>query len=348
MTVTIVERTRTVTGGVDTHLEEHVAAALDDVGALLGTASFPASTPGYGALFEWLAAFGQISAVGVEGTGAYGAGLARLLRAKGVVVLEIDRPNRQARRTQGKSDTLDAIEAARAVLAGKARVPKRRDGSVEAIRTLVVARRSASQARTKALVQMRHLSYTAPEILRERLKGCSIPAFVAIASSLRPSGAGDVVVNSTKFALRSLALRVRALEVEIASIDTRLRPLVTEVAPELIAIVGVGPLTAAMLLVAVGDNPERLHSEGAFAHLCGVAPIPASSGKVVNRYRLNRGGDRQANSALYRIVLVRMSCDPGTRDYVERHLKQGKSKREVIRSLKRYVAREIYRHLPRA
>jgi transposase len=225
---------------------------------------------------------------------------------------------------------------------------KRRDGSVEAIRTLVVARRSASQARVKALVQMRHLSYTAPEVLRERLKGRSIPVFVATSASLRPSHSGDLVVNTTKFALRSLALRVQALEIEIASIDARLRPLVTGVAPELLAVVGVGPVTAAMLLVTAGDNPERLRSEGAFARLCGVAPIPASSGKTTNRYRLNSGGDRQANSALFRIVLVRMSCDPETRDYVERHLKQGKSKREIIRSLKRYLARELYRYLPRA
>jgi transposase len=297
MTVTIVERTRTVTGGVDTHLEQHVAAALDDVGWLLGTASFPANTSGYRALFEWLATFGRISAVGVEGTGAYGAGLARSLRARDVLVFEVDRPNRQARRAHGKSDTLDAIEAARTVLAGKAGIPRRRDGEVEAMRTLLVARRSAAQSRTKAIVQMRHLSFTAPEMLRERLKGRSIPVFVTIAASLRPAHGGDVVVNTTKFALRSLALRVRTLEAEIVSIDARLKPLVTEVAPELLSLIGVGPITTAMLLVAAGDNPERLRSEGAFAHLCGVAPIPASSGKIT-RHRLDRGGDRQANSAL--------------------------------------------------
>jgi len=346
MAMTIVEAARTVTGGVDTHGDVHVAAALDPIGGLLGTESFPATPSGYRALVSWLERFGTVGRVGVEGTGAYGAGLARYLARAGIEVVEVDRPNRQARRKQGKSDPLDALEAARAALSGRAGGAKTRDGAVEAIRVLLVAKRSARQGRVKALVQMRHLGYTAPDQLRSTIKGLGVAQLVAVATGLRPAVSTDPVTAATKASLSSLAHRVRALDHEIEGLDALLTPLVTATAPELLEMLGVGLDTAATLLVAAGDNAERLVSEAGWAHLCGVAPLEASSGKVT-RHRLDRGGDRQANAALWRIVMVRLTCDPESRAYMERRMKEGRSKREVIRILKRYVAREVYRHLPR-
>jgi transposase len=347
MAMTIVEAARRVTGGVDTHLDVHVAAVLDDVGGLLGVGPFPATSAGYRQLLGWMGSFGPVGRVGVEGTGAYGAGLARYLRLGGVEVIEVDRPNRQARRKNGKSDPNDAVEAARAALSGKARsLAKSRDGSVEAIRALLVAKRSARSMRTKTIVQMRHLCVTAPDELRAQLKGLTAFMFPRHAAALRPRIGADPVMYATKTALRILGRRVLALEDEVDHIDELLGELVIDVAPRLLEVYGVGVHTAASLLAAGGDNPQRLHSEAAWAHLCGVAPIEASSGKVT-RHRLDRGGDRQANSALWTIVMVRMVSDPRTRDYVERRTKEGRSKLEIIRILKRYVAREVYRYLPR-
>jgi len=348
MAVTIVEADRAVIGGVDTHLDVHVAAALDPVGGVLGVESFAASRSGYGALLEWLGSFGTVAKVGVEGTGAYGAGLCRFLVDAGVEVIEVDRPNRQVRRQKGKSDPADAVEAARGVLSGRSTGrPKSRDGKVEAIRVLLVAKRSARQGRLRAIHQMRQLSYTAPDQLRARLKGLSTTDLVAEAAGLRPRAGGDTVIYATKVALASLGRRCLELDEEIEHVDALLAGLVEEAAPALLGLYGVGVDTAATLLVTAGDNAERLHSEAAFARLCGVAPIEASSGKVT-RYRLNRGGDRDANAALWRIVMTRLSFDPRTRAYMERRTKEGRSKREVIRILKRYVAREVFRVLPRA
>jgi len=345
--MTIVEAARGVTGGVDTHLDVHVAAALDPLGTLLGTERFDTNLAGYKALLSWLEGFGALTKVGVEGTGSYGAGLARFLRRADVAVIEVDRPNRAERRRSGKSDPLDAVEAARAALGGRAQsIAKTKDGAIEAVRVLVVAKRSARGARIKALVQMRHLVITAPDQLRDRLKGLTVCALVSEASRLRPSRTGEAVMAAHKAALCSLARRVQGLEDELADLDKRIGALVEAAAPQLLARFGVGPDTAAALLVSAGDNPERLHSEAAWAHLCGVAPIPASSGKS-NRHRLDRGGDRQANSALWRIVMVRIAHDPDTAAYFERKVKEGRSKRDVIRLLKRYVARELYRYLPR-
>jgi len=347
--VTIVDAARPVTGGVDAHLDLNVAAALDPVGGLLEVAEFPATSGGHRRLLGWLAGFGPVTRVGVEGTGSYGAGLARYLRAAGVEVVEVDRPNRQARRRAGKSDPLDAIEAARAALSGRASgVAKTRDGNAEAIRVLVVAKRSARATKIKTLNQIRHLSYTAPDQLRERLKGVSRQQLAARAASLRPSQreGADPVMAATKTALRILGRRVLALDEEKARIDALVSRLVTQTAPELLTLHGVGIGTAATLLVTAGDNPGRLRSEAAWAHLCGTAPIPASSGKVT-RWRLNRGGDRQANCALWGIVITRLRNDPRTQAYMARRLAEGRSKPEVIRILKRYVAREVYHHLPR-
>jgi transposase len=345
--MTIVEATRTVTGGIDTHSEVHVAAALDEVGGLLGAESFEANPDGYVALLTWLRAFGDVTKVGVEGTGSYGAGVARFLARAGIEVIEVDRQNRQARRQSGKSDPLDAVEAARAALSGRAHgQAKSRDGSVEAIRVLVVAKRSARTSRIKALSQMRQLTYSAPDQLQIRLKGLPIAQFVAAAQGLRPSRSTDPVTAATKASLSSLAHRVADLEEEISELDARITPLLEATAPELLAVYGVGIDTAAALLVTAGDNPERLRSEAAWAHLCGVSPLQASSGKVT-RHRLNRGGDRQANRALWHIVITRLASDPETQAYMERRVKDGRSKRETIRMLKRYVAREVYRYLPR-
>jgi transposase len=347
MTMTIVEAVRSVTGGIDTHLDFHVAAALDPLGGLLGSESFATTPAGYSSLLAWLESFGDVCKVGMEGTGSYGAGLARYLRKANVAVIEVNRANQAERRRSGKSDPLDAIEAARAALGGRATsISKSKDGAVEAIRVLVVAKRSARHARVKALTQMRHLVITAPDQLRCRLSGLSVAALVSEAARLRPSRSGDPVMAAHKASLCSLAHRVESLEDEIAELDKRIETLLAVTAPDLLALFGVGPDTAAALLVAAGDNPERLHSEAAWAHLCGAAPIRASSGKVT-RYRLDRGGDRQANSALWRIAMVRIAHDPTTTAYFERKVKEGRSKKDVIRLLKRYIAREVYHYLPR-
>jgi transposase len=342
--MTIVEDTRVITGGVDTHADTHVAAALDPLGGLLGVREFPATAAGYASLAGWLAGFGPVGLVGVEGTGSYGAGLARHLAAAGIRVAEVDRPDRQDRRRGGKSDPLDAVSAARAALSGRAAgVPKGRDGAVEAIRALMVARRSARAERTQAVNQARALLVTGPEDLRARFAAHTAARLVAGLAALRPRP-GDVPGYATRVALRELGRRARFLQDQIARLDELIVALVAARAPGLLALHGVGPDTAALLLIAAGDHPARLRSEAAWAHLCGAAPIPASSGKVT-RHRLNPGGDRQANHALWRIVITRMSSHPATRAYVARRAKEGLSKKEIIRCLKRYVAREVYPHL---
>jgi transposase len=343
MTLTIVE-TRAITGGVDTHADVHVAAALDPIGGLLGVEEFPASPAGYARLLDWLGRFGTVCLVGIEGTGSYGAGLARHVAGAGVRVVEVDRSDRQDRRRQGKSDPLDAVSAARAAQSGRARgAPKGRDGSVEAIRALMVAKRTARAERTQTINQARALVLTGPNDVRARFTQHTPADLVAELASLRPRP-GDVVGYATRIALRELGRRAQFLDGQLERLDELIVPLVTARAPGLLALYGVGPDTAAILLVAAGDHPGRLRSEAAWAHLCAVAPIPASSGKRT-RHRLNRGGDRQANHALWRIVITRMSSHPPTRAYVARRTKEGLSKKEVIRCLKRYAAREVYRHL---
>jgi transposase len=348
MAMTIVEAARGVTGGVDTHLDVHVAAALDPIGGLFGTAAFPTTATGYEELLGWLRSFGEVRKVGVEGTGSYGAGLSRYLRTAGVSVIDVNRPNREERRRSGKSDPLDAIEAARAALGGKAKsIAKSKDGAVEGIRALLVAKRSARVARTAALVQMRQLVVTAPDQLRDRLRGLTVHALTTEAARLRPADRGDPVVAATKATLGLLARRVHRLDDELAELDTRIEVLLVERCPDLLSRFGVGPDTAAALVVCSGDNPERLHSEPAWAHLCGVAPIPAGSGQTSGRVRVDYAGDRQANAALWRIVMVRIAHHPETTAYFTRKLQEGRPKQEIIRLLKRYVAREVYRYLPR-
>ncbi|MBD0323486.1 MAG: IS110 family transposase [Aldersonia sp.] len=343
--MTIVERARAVVGGVDTHADVHVAAAVDELGGVLGIEAFDTTEAGYRAVACWLRSFGPVRLVGVEGTGSYGAGLARHLSRAGIDLVEVDRPNRQTRHREGKSDPIDAVAAARAALSGLALGrPKSRDGDVEAIRVLTVVRRSATSERIVTLNQLRHLCFTADPHIRRRFEGLSVALLTKTAAALKPRPGDDAVRYSTLFAIRALARRVVYLRDETAELTTMLKPLIDGCAPSLMTVYGIGYDVAAKLLIAAGDNPDRLTSERAFAHMCGVAPLPASSGKT-QRHRLNRGGNRQANNALYRIVITRMSSDERTRDYVARRRAEGKSIGEIARILKRYVAREVFPHL---
>jgi len=330
--------------GVDTHLDFHVAVALDQLGRRLGTLSVPTTTTGYRALVCWARGFGSLRSAGIEGTGSYGAGLARHLKAKDIEVLEVERPKRRHLRRSGKSDPIDAEAAARAVLSGEAAgKPKSGDGQAEMIRAFRAARCSAVKSRIQATNQLRSLVVTAPDELRNRLRELSTTVLVTEALRLRPGDRPSSPVEATKFALRSIARRYKTLSKEIAELDSQLDRLVAKVAPDLLAVPAVGTNHAATLLAVAGDNPERLRSEASFASLCGVAPIPASSGKTV-RYRLNRGGDRDANRALHLICVVRMR-ELRTKEYVARRTAEGKTKREIMRCLKRYIAREVYRVL---
>src|SRR5829696_1699754 len=333
-----------VTVGVDTHLETHVAAVIDQAGRLCGTQGFPASTRGYVALVTWAERFGAVERIGIQGTGTYGAGLTRFVRAYGLQVLEVNRPDRSTRRRQGKSDPIDAQAAARATLAGvAATIPKTREGQVEMIRVLRVARRGALKARVAAAEQLHGVLSSAPEELRQPLLGLKPKALVGLCAAMRP-GPLTSTTAATKTTLGTLARRWQHLQAELDQLDRQLQELVSAAAPTLLALPGVGIDTAGQLLVTAGDNPQRLRSEAAFAHLCGTAPIPASSGRT-DRHRLNRSGDRRANHALWRIALVRMHCHPETRAYVQRRTKQGLSKLDILRWLKRYIAREVYPHL---
>ena len=339
---------RSVIGGVDTHADFHVAAAIDGNGAMLGIESFPADAAGYEELLGWLASFGAVTLVGVEGTGSWGVGLSRFLHDQEVETVEVDRPNRQKRRKVGKSDPIDAEAAARAALSGEASVtPKTRNGPVEQMRVLLVARRSARSQRIQTLNQLRHLVLCGPEPIRVRFKDRYKTGLVSEAAKMRPRNGSDPVTFTTNVVIRNLARRIQHLNTEMASIDHMLSGLVAATAPSLLELHGVGLDSAATLLVTAGDNPDRLRSEGSWAHLCGVAPLPASTGKTP-RHRLNRGGDRQANAALYRIVLTRMSNHPETRRYVTRRRNEGRNTTEIMRSLKRYVARHVFKHLQMA
>jgi transposase len=337
-----------VTVGVDTHADQHVGVALDQFGRRLSTRTVPTTPTGFAELLAWASGCGVLEQIGIEGTGSYGAGLTRWLRARGVAVVEVERPGRQARRRRGKSDPLDAEAAARAVQAGTGiGQPKAGDGQVEMIRTLRLVRRSAMKARTQAVNQLHALVVTAPDELRNRLRGVPLAELVRRAAACRPGRAGSALstpVAATTLALKGLAIRYRQLSAEIDALDRHLEQLVSTTAPDLLAVKGVGTDIAGALLVAAGDNPDRLHSEAAFSRLCWAAPLPASSGKT-NRHRLSRGGDRDANRALYLLALGRMGWDPATRTYVTRRTAAGLSKPEIIRCLKRYLAREIYRIL---
>ena len=335
--------TRRVIGGVDTHKDVHVAAVLDELGRLLGTESFSTTAAGYRQLTRWLRSHGDVVAVGVEGTGSWGAGLTRSLTAQGIDVREVMRPNRQHRRRHGKSDEADAIGAARAVLAGDAiGTPKSQTGQVEAIRLLRVARRSAMKARTQAANQIHAVIDTAPEQLRRHFVGNPTTTIVAEAARFRRRHRPDTPLEAARLALRTLARRWEYLNDELDEIDAQLDDLTAEAAPTLRAINGVGAQVATALLAAAGDNPERLRSSSSFAALCGVSPIDASSGRQ-QHHRLNRYGDRQANWALHIIITSRLRWHPPTQAYMARRLAEGRTPKMIYRCLKRHVAREVHR-----
>jgi transposase len=334
-------RTRVVVG-VDTHKDFHVAHAKDHLGKQLGELKVPADPDGYRRLLEWARSLGRVEAFGIEGPGSYGAGLARYLAASGVKVLEVGRPNRQHRARHGKSDPADADAAAGAVLAGNALgVPKSGDGPVEAIRILHLTRASAVKAKRSAIITMKGLLVTAPPELRERFKSLSAWKLIRACAELPVVSHPSTPAQSAGCALRALAHRALALEAEAKALEVQITTLVRTTCPRLLDITGVGPEIAAMMLIAMGDNPTHLGSEAAFARICGVSPVDASSGRQI-RHRLNRGGNRQANRALHTIIVIRLRMDPTTKAYMTRRLTEGKTKPEVMRCLKRYVVREIF------
>ncbi|AWW35405.1 IS110 family transposase [Streptomyces cadmiisoli] len=334
---------RTVIGGVDTHKDLHVAAVIDTDDHVLGTEAFSTTRAGYRAMLRWMRTFGDVRRIGIEGTGSYGAGLLRHLQLAGIEILEVNRPDRSDRRRRGKDDTLDAENAAHAALAGHRTItPKTRDGMVESLRVLRVARSTAVKARRVALQMLRCQIISAPEELRDQVRNLTRMQLIRTCAAWRPDEtAFRDPTSATRIAIKSLARRYLELNDEVADLDSMIEPLVHELAPTLLERTGFGIENTAQLLVTCGDNPERVTDEARFAKLCGVAPLPASSGKV-QRHRLNRGGDRQANSAIHMAVVCRLHYDENTKKYVERRTNEGKSKMEIIRCLKRYVAREAY------
>lgn len=335
-----------VVGGVDSHEHVHHVVELDGRGRRLGDEVFPTTRVGYEQLLQWFRQFGPISAIGIESTGAYAAGLTRFLRAAAVSVIEVNQPHAHTRHRRGKTDAIDAEAAARKVLSGEATtIPKDTTGIVEAIRQLRVARDSAVKARSVALTQVGELIITAPAELREQFTQKTLRGRARMGLRLRldRSRIADPL-QAAKLALHSLAARIQALDTEITELDTQLQLLVAGAAPRTTALLGVKTNNAGQLLVTAGQNLDRLRSEAAFAHLCAADPIPASSGKT-NRHRLNPGGDRAANAALYMIVVTRLRYCERTRAYAARRTLEGRSKREIIRCLKPYIAREIYHSL---
>jgi transposase/DNA-binding XRE family transcriptional regulator len=336
---------RVVIGGVDTHKDVHVAAIIDERGKILDTAEFDTTAKGYRLLVAWMVGFGEVAKVGVEGTGTYGAGLSRHLANEGIEVVEVNRPNRTMRRRRGKSDTVDAEAAARSALNGEATVcPKTQGGIVESIRALRVAFTSARNSRTRVALQIRDLILTAPDQLREALGALKTAERVARCARFRTGGDLADPTEGTRLALRTLARRYEALSEEMSELHEALDQLTARANPALRGAKGVGVDVAAILLVAAGDNPDRLRNESAFAAMCGVSPVEASSGKIV-RHRLNRSGNRQANHALWRIAMNRMVYDDATKTYIARRRAEGKTQRDAVRCLKRYIAREVYRLL---
>ena len=330
--------------GVDIHKHEHVAVAINDLGARLATCRASANRAGYADLVIWARTLGAVEAFGIEGTGSYGVGLARFVRRQGLRVVEVNHGDRRKRRNNGKNDTLDAESAARSVLAGVATaIPKVADGTAEMVRQIKIARDTAIKARSVAITTLKTLIVNAPGALREALEPLTDQKLIERCVALRP---GDIIdpTASAKHALRALAARWRTLSAEVAAHDEVLDTLTRTATPTLREAYGIGADSAAEMMIVAGDNPTRIRSEAAFAKRCGACPIPASSG-VTNRHRLFRGGHRQANAALYRIVIVRMRWHQPTIDYVRRRTAEGLSKRDIIRCLKRFVAREVYHAL---
>jgi transposase len=335
------ETTVEVVLGVDTHKDVHAGAILNGLGAVLDRRCFPTAAAGYRQLLTWARGFGTVRRAGVECTGSYGKALARSLREAGIEVVEVNQPDRGERRRRGKTDPIDAESAARAVLSGRATATaKTSDGPVEMLRLVKLAKSSAIKSRTQTINQLKNVLVTADPQLRDTLTGMTTKQQVRHCAQLDVGGPDDIV-TVTSYTLRLLARRALALTDEIDGINKKMIKVISAHCPKLLERKGIGPDCAAELLIAAGDNPDRLRTEGSFAALCGTSPVEASSGKT-NRRRLNRGGNRSANSALYMIVITRLSRCATTRAYVERRTQQGLSKRDIIRCLKRYVAREVY------
>ena len=334
---------RFVIGGVDTHKDLHVAAVVDEHNRVLGSQCFPTTRHGYKQMLAWMRSFGQLRRVGVEATGTYGAGLLRYLQNAGVEVLEVTTPDSGDRRKRGKNDDLDAQNAAHAAFAGKRTVtPKTRDGMIESLRVLKACRKTAVAARRVALQMIHNTVVCAPDELRDTLRKLTRMELIRTLAAWRPDMTDyRNVASAYRIALKSLARRYLELHDEIADLDAMIAAIVDELAPALVTRNSIGHASAAQLLLTAGDNSERLHSEASFAALCGVSPVPASSGKTT-RHRLNRGGDRAANSALHIIAIGRLRTDPRTKSYIAKRIAEGHSKLEAIRCLKRYIAREIF------
>jgi transposase len=334
---------RLIVGGVDTHKDLHVAAVVDGHDRFLASASFPTTRQGYRQMLAWMRSFGNLQRVGVEATGTYGAGLLRHLQNAGVQVLEVTGPDRHDRRKRGKTDDFDAQAAAHAAFAGRRTVtPKTRDGMIESLRVLKACRKTAVQARRIALQMIGNTIVAAPDDLRDSLRKMTRMQLIRTLAAWRPDMSGYREMETAyRIALKSLARRYLELQDEVTDLDVMIKSIVDELAPDLVARNSIGYGSAAQLLVTAGDNPDRLKSEASFAALCGVSPIPASSGKT-DRHRLNRGGDRAANSALHIIAIGRLRCDARTQEYIARRIAGGRSKLEVIRCLKRYIAREVF------
>jgi transposase len=332
-----------IVGGVDTHKDLHVAAIVDEFDRVLASHCFATTRHGYKQMLTWMRSFGPLQRIGIEATGTYGAGLLRYMQNAGVEVLEVTTPDRHDRRQRGKNDDLDAQNAAHAAFAGKRTVtPKSRDGMIEALRVLTACRKTAVAARRVALQMIQNTIVCAPDELRETLRKLTRMQLIRTLAAWRPDLADyRNVVSAYRITLRSLGRRYLELHDEIADLDTMIVSIVDELAPALVSRNSIGHGSAAQLLLTAGDNPQRLLSESSFAALCGVSPVPASSGKIT-RHRLNRGGDRAANSALHIIAIGRLRTEPRTKAYVAKRIAEGHSKLEAIRCLKRYIAREVF------
>lgn len=343
MAMKVEPETCAVVGGVDTHKDLHVAAIVDEQDRVLGTRSFATTRQGYRQMLTWMRSFGAVQRIGVESTGSYGAGLLRFLQQAEVTVLEVTTPDKQDRRKHGKNDDLDAQNAAHAAFAGKRTVtPRSRDGMIEALRVLVATRKTAVTARRVALQMIHNTIVAAPDGLRDQLRAMTRMQLVRTLAAWRSDlTAYREVEAAYRISLKSLGRRYLELHDEIADLDIMIAAIVDELAPNLVARNSIGHVAAAQLLLTAGGNPDRMRSEGSFAALCGVSPVPASSGKTV-RHRLNRGGDRAANSALHIIAIGRLRTDQRTKDYVARRIAQGHSKLDAIRAVKRYLAREVF------
>lgn len=334
--------------GVDTHVLTHTAAIVDArTGGLLAELTVDATAAGYAELVEFADEHKTLRAWAIEGTGGHGAGLTRHLEGRHELVVELDRPERAQRRNGAKSDSLDAVRAAREALSRTRLGTPRSTGDRQALSVLLAARRSAVDASTDTQRQVFSLVIAAPEPIRDKFRGMKLPAMLRTAAHLRLHPRWDPETTTTVTVLRTLARRALALTREARDHEADILRIVRQLRPDLLQHKGVGPITAAVLLCA-WSHPGRIHSEAAFAMLAGVAPIPANSGQVTTRHRLNRHGDRQLNRALHVIALSRLRYDDRTRRYAERRTHEGKTRRDIIRCVKRYLARDIYRLLEHA